>query len=96
MCDFTFLDEGLRVLVRRAKNDTTGVTRSPVLEYATKVNSCPVSLVKKYFAIAGIHVTDGCDKVDGSPHRCSSCPPAFPSTHKHNGKQPGRGCLLRG
>ena len=92
VCDSTFLDKGLRVLVRRAKNDTKRVTRSPVLEYAIKVDSCPVSLVKKYFEIAGINVTDGRDKVDGSPHGCSSCPPIFSSIHKHNGKQPGRGC----
>ena len=91
ICDFTFLDKGLRVLVRRAKNDVKGMTRSPVLEFAADAIGCPVKLLRKYFLAAGIRIMDGCTKVDGSPHRCLCCPPAFPSVHKHSGKQAGRG-----
>ncbi len=32
VCDFTQLDTGMRVMVRYAKNDPKGLTRSPVLE----------------------------------------------------------------
>ena len=91
ICDFTFLDKGLRVLVRRAKNDVKGMTRSPVLEYAELADGCPVRLLHRYFEAAGIRIADGCNKQQDSPHRCLACPPAFPAIHKHAGKQPGRG-----
>jgi len=81
----------VRALVRRAKNDVKGVTRSPVLEYAKQADGCPVRLLYRYFEAAGIWIADGCNKQQGSPHRCLACPPAFPAIHKHAGKQPGRG-----
>jgi hypothetical protein len=34
----------------------------------------------------GIFVQPGCTKVEGEPHRCEVCPPAFPSVGRHKGK----------
>jgi hypothetical protein len=87
ICDFIRLDKGLRVLVRYAKNDQKGLTRAPVLGFSSDVRSCPVGVFLEYVAVAGIGVSEGCTKVEGEPQRCSVCPPAFPSIHKHGGKQ---------
>lgn len=87
ICDFVRLDKGMRVLVRYAKNDQKGLTRAPVLEVGSDVRSCPVRIFLDYVAAACIGVLEGCTKVEGEPQRCSVCPPAFPSIHRHRGKQ---------
>ena len=87
ICDFVRLDKGMRVLVRYAKNDQKGLTRAPVLEFGADARSCPIRIFLDYVACAGIGVAAGCTKVEGEPQRCTVCPPAFPSIHKHKGKQ---------
>ena len=85
-CDFVQLREGMRVLVRYAKDDQKGLTRMPVLAMAEDSRACPVRSYRSYVAIAGITVQPGCTKVEGEPQRCTVCPVAFPSIGKHKGK----------
>ena len=86
-CDFIVLETGLRVLVRYAKNDQKGLTRQPVLERGKVAASCPVRLYLRYVGAAGIRVQPCCTKVEGKPHRCTVCPPAFPSITQYQGKK---------
>ena len=44
-----------------------------------------MKLFRKYISAARIKVCAGCTKVEGEPERCSVCPPAFPTIHKHKG-----------
>ena len=87
VCDFVQLATGMRVLVRYAKNDQKGLTRSAVLELAADPAACPVMTMRQYLGAAGIRVQPGCTKVEGEPQRCTVCPPAFPSITKHQGKK---------
>jgi hypothetical protein len=87
VCDFVQLQTGMRVMVRYAKNDQKGLTRTPVLELGEEEVSCPVRACRRYFAAANIRVQLGCTKVEGEPERCRVCPPAFPSITKHQGKK---------
>jgi site-specific DNA-cytosine methylase len=87
ICDFREIPEGLMVLIRYAKNDQKGVTRTPVLERAGDARVCPVRAFQRYRVAALIEVHPGCTKVVGEPHRCTVCPPAFPSITRTQGKK---------
>jgi hypothetical protein len=85
-CDFIQLKEGMRVLVRYAKNDQKGLTRTPVLAMAADSRACPVRAYRNYITTACISVHANCDKIEGEPQRCTVCTAAFPSIGKHRGK----------
>lgn len=85
VCDFVKLQSGMRVFIRRAKNDTKGMTRSPLLDEAGDAEACPVKNLLAYFKATKLSVQPGCTKVEGDPECCKVCPPAFPSIHKHAG-----------
>lgn len=88
VCDFIRLEGGMRILVRYAKNDQKGLTRSPVLEESAEEAACPVRAFLRYVGSAGLKVESRCEKVEGQPDRCPVCPPAFPSITKNGGVQP--------
>jgi hypothetical protein len=74
-------------MVRYAKNDQKGLTRTTILEMANNENACLVRCLRRYFTAAGIKVEPNYTKVEGEPERCRVRPPAFPSITRHQGKR---------
>ena len=78
---------GMRVLVRKAKNDQKGFTRDPFVGQAASGVECPVRRYRQYVKAVGLQVMAGCTKQWGKPDRCEVCAPAFPSITKHQGRK---------
>lgn len=81
----------MAVLIRYAKNDTRGKTRSPVLTaQMDKGDPCPLGAMEEYVAAAGIKVCGRCNKTWGECFACEFCEPLFPTimADKKGGKRP--------
>ena len=82
-CDLRFDAEGMRVLIRYAKNDLRGRTREPALAAVPdEPRSCPRAVMQEHMRVCSIECSPLCNKVWGEPYACDHCPPLLPTIVK--------------
>ena len=73
LCDITFTDEGVRVLLRKSKTDQEGRGRVVGLPFGSNPATCPVRTLTRWVELAGFDAgpvfrsVDRADRITGTP-----------------------------